>query len=493
MTSADIYFTDLFENTSDLIQYVSLKGEIEMVNPAWLNTLGYSLEDVKEKSIYEFIAEDKKPIYQAYRQACINLKEQEDLQITFIAKDGTPVIIEGHLRPYFVNGKLRHIRGVFRNITLKKEKEKLQGEHLLRITQFLANAPDAVVIINEAQIIIEWNIKATEIFGYSRNEVLNQTLSELIIPLPYREAHNRGLKHFMDTGSGPVLNKTIEVPAINKDLHEFPISLNISNVKVQHEWFFIAFMSDISDKKKNEQILIQKELELVRTQVEDQRNKEFLTIASHELKTPLTSLKAYLQIALRGFEKNSKDQSISFIKKAEEFSDKLGKLIFNLLDISKIQSGRLTIEKQRVNISKILQETVQSSEVLYPSHTLYLNLTEDFIIDVDPVRIEQVFVNLISNAVKYSPNANNVKLKAEKIHDLLYITVQDSGIGIDSSNQHKVFDKFYRIDELSKNDTQGLGIGLYISAEIVKQHNGNIWVENHEEGGAIFFVTLPFE
>jgi K+-sensing histidine kinase KdpD len=262
---------------------------------------------------------------------------------------------------------------------------------------------------------------------------------------------------------------------------------------VQDEWFFIAFMSDISDKKKNEQILMQKELELVRTQVEDQRNKEFLTIASHELKTPLTSLKAYLQIALRGFEKNSKDQSISFIKKAEEFSDKLGKLIFNLLDISKIQAGKLTIEKQPVNISNMLREIVQSSQVLYPSHTLYLNLTEDFIIDIDPVRIEQVFVNLINNAVKYSPNANNVNLRAEKNNNLLYITVHDSGIGIDSSNQHKVFDKFYRIEELSKNDTQGLGIGLYISAEIVKQHNGNIWVENHEEGGAIFFVTLPLD
>ncbi|MBC7914943.1 MAG: PAS domain S-box protein [Pyrinomonadaceae bacterium] len=488
---ADIYFNDLFENTSDLIQYVSVEGGIEMVNPSWLNTLGYSFDEVKGRSIYEFISEDQKTAYRQYREACINLENQENIRITYIGKSG-PVILEGHLRPFFADKKLRHTRGVFRDITSKHQKERLQDEHLLKITQYLENAPDAVVIIDKEQIITEWNLKATEIFGYDRGSVINKPLSELIIPVQYREAHTRGMKHFLATGEGPVLNKTIEVPAIDKTLREFPISLSISSIQVNNEWFFIAFMSDISVKKANEQILIQKEIELERTRLEDQRNKEFLTIASHELKTPLTSLKAYLQLALRGFEKNPKEQTVNFLSRAEQFSDKLSKLILNLLDISKIQGGKLTIEKHPVNITKMLQDIVSSSRLLYPSHRLYLNSSENFTIDVDAGRMEQVFVNLINNAVKYSPEAKEVELNIKRNNNLLYVSVKDYGIGIDSTNQDKVFDKFYRIEELSKNDTQGLGIGLFVSSEIVKQHGGKIWVENHEDGGAIFFVILPF-
>lgn len=464
-----------------------------MVNPAWLNTLGYSLESIKGKSIYEFIHPDERHVYLAYRNACINLENQEDIQITLIAKSGNYVIVEGHLRPFFIDGKFKHTRGVFRNITEKKEKEKLQHEHILRFTQFLENAPDAVVIINEAQIVTEWNLKAAEIFGYSRDEAIDQPLSELIIPIQYREAHLRGMKHFLATGEGPVLNKTIEVPAIDKHDREFPISLSISSVRVQQGWYFIAFMSDISEKKKSEQILRQKEIELEKTQLEDQRNKEFLTIASHELKTPLTSIKAYLQLALRGIHRQPLEQSISFLRKAEDLSDKLAKLIFNLLDISKIQSGKLAIEKETIDISRLLQEILSSTQLLYPSHKIYLNSSASFQIDVDPGRIEQVFVNLINNAVKYSPQANEVEVQMQQRNNLLYISVKDYGKGIHSRDQTKVFDKFYRVDELSKNDTQGLGIGLYISAEIVKQHRGKIWVENNESGGATFFVTLPLD
>ncbi|MFD2164080.1 PAS domain S-box protein [Paradesertivirga mongoliensis] len=491
MNLTDVYFKDLFENTSDLIQYVSLEGEIEMVNPAWLLNLGYALEEVKGKSIYEFIDPAEADTYKTYRDACINHQNRDDLEITFIAKGMIPVILEGHLRPFFHENKFLHTRGVFRNITVKKEKEKLQQEHLLKFSQFLENAPDAVVIIDEQQIIVEWNLKASEIFGYSRKEVINQQLAAFIIPIEYREAHHRGLRHFLATGEGPVLNKTIEVPAIDKSNREFPINLNISSVKLQDQWFFIAFMNDISEKKKNEQILRQKDLELEKTKLEDAQKMDFLTIASHELKTPLTSMKAYVQLALREIETRPTEQVINLLRKADSFSDKLNKLILNLLDISKIQSGKLRVEKQPTDITSLVRDVVNSSQLLYTSHIISFRSDKDYIINIDRSRIEQVFVNLINNAVKYSPKADKVEIEIKQKQDFIYISVKDYGTGIESINQTKVFEKFYRVDELSKNDTQSLGIGLYISSEIVKQHGGKIWVENNNSGGATFFVVLP--
>ncbi len=208
-TTEDLYFNDLFENTSDLIHYVTLDGEIERVNPAWLTTFGYTFEEVAGRSIYDFVIREEVSAFKAFREACINNHIQEEVQVSLIKKDGSPVILEGHLRPFFVGGTFRHTRGVFRNITTKKEKENVQREELSKVTQFLTNAPDAVVIIDKSQSVIEWNLKATEIFGYTKNEALHAPLSELIIPVQYRQAHHAGMSHFLKTGHGPVLNRTI--------------------------------------------------------------------------------------------------------------------------------------------------------------------------------------------------------------------------------------------------------------------------------------------
>ncbi|MGB4398501.1 MAG: PAS domain S-box protein [Daejeonella sp.] len=492
MQIPDIYFSDLFDNTSDLIQYVSEDGAIENVNPAWLLTLGYRFDEVKGRSIYDFVAEEERSEFRAYRETTLVKQVNDDIQVTFLARNGTPVILQGHLRAFYRGGTVLHTRGVFRDVTAKIEAEKLQQEYFSRIAEFLANAPDAVVIIDETQNVIEWNQKATDIFGYTAAEVLNQPLTDLIIPVQFREAHTKGMTHFLNTGHGPVLNSTIEVPAIDKNLREFPVSLSISAVKINTKWFFIAFINDISDRKQKERALIEKQMELERSQLDSHRNKEFLSFASHELKTPLTSLKAYLQLALKSFDQQPKKQTLAFLNKAEEVSDKLAKLILNLLDISKIQAGKLALQKQQVEITDIVREITDANQLLYSSHQLKFSFTEPICVEIDKERIEQVIVNVISNAVKYSPNAKLVELSVEKKKRHVQIAVKDYGIGINEENQSKIFDKFYRVEELTSKKVSGLGIGLFISSEIIRQHEGNIWVENNEEGGATFYITLPF-
>ena len=491
MELPDLYFTDLFENTSDLIHYVSVSGIIEKVNPAWLSTLGYKYDEVIGKSVYEFVDQEEVSVFKAYRENILNKGSNEDIQVTFLTKYGLAIILQGHLRPIFINGILRHTRGVFRDVTSKIEAVKLQEEHLVRITEFLAHAPDAVVIIDEKQHVVEWNLKAFEIFGYSSDEVLHHSLAALIIPPQFRKAHNNGMARFLNTGHGPFLNKTIEIPAIDKNLREFPISLSISAIKINSKWFFIAFISDITDKKEKERSLIEKELELERSQLDSHRHKEFLTIASHELRTPLTSLKAFLQLGIKGFHQERNSKAFAFLNKAEEASNKLGNLISNLLDISRIHSGKLKLEKESVELTRLLQEIIHANQLLYSTHKLDFSFSENITIEVDKVRIEQVFVNLISNAVKYSPNADKVVVSVEKKDQYVQIGIRDFGVGISAENQIRIFDKFFRVEELSDTHTSGLGIGLFVSSEIIQQHQGTIWVENNVDGGSTFYITLP--
>ncbi len=259
----DAHFKDLFENTSDLIHFLTVEGEIEFVNPAWLKTLQYEMYEVLGRSIYDFIHPPCIDEYKAVRNEAISTNERIELITTFITKDGKEIVGEGQLGCSYVNEKPIYTRCVFKNITAKKAAEKKIEESEKRLKTFFNGGPDAVIVINENQQILEWNPKAEQIFGYTAAEVIGKTLSEIIIPLQYREAHKKGMAHYLKTGEGPVLNKTIEITALHKNEHEFYINLSISNVKLEGEWIFIAFLSDISERKKTEQMLIRKEAELL--------------------------------------------------------------------------------------------------------------------------------------------------------------------------------------------------------------------------------------
>ncbi len=158
-------------------------------------------------------------------------------------------------------------------MTGKKAAEKKSEDTEKRLKTFFKSAPDAIIVIDERQQIIEWNSKAEIIFGYSAHEVIGKTLSETIIPEQYREAHIQGMAHFLKTGEGPVLNKTIEITALHKNGHEFYINLSISNVKLEGEWIFIAFLSDITERKKTEETLIRKEAELLKVKLLEEKKR----------------------------------------------------------------------------------------------------------------------------------------------------------------------------------------------------------------------------
>lgn len=236
-----------------------------------------------------------------------------------------------------------------------------------------------------------------------------------------------------------------------------------------------------------------KQLETARTDIEyqkesDRKKDEFISIASHELKTPLTTLKAFIQLA--GKELQPELKSYNFIGNASRQLNRMERLITDLLDVSRINSGKMQYNFEDFDFEALLKATVESAQHISQGHSLVLERSADAKIHADRHRIEQVIVNLLSNAVKYSPEADKVIVWSEIKNGLLRVHFRDFGIGISKKNMEGLFDRYYRI-EGSEYRFQGLGLGLFISSEIIKRHNGRIWATSEPGKGSDFVFELP--
>ncbi len=221
------------------------------------------------------------------------------------------------------------------------------------------------------------------------------------------------------------------------------------------------------------------------------KKDEFISIASHELKTPLTTVKAFVQLAKSISLPES--PAFSFMGKASLQLDRLEKLVSNLLDVSRINAGRMLYNLEEFDFAAALQETVDSVQQISPEHCLLLEVPPGAIsFTGDKMRLEQVINNLLVNAIKYSPGAGKVVVRCEVQKNNIVVSVQDFGVGIAPENLKNLFDRYYRADNTATR-FQGLGLGLFISSEIVKRHKGSFWIESEEGKGSTFYFLLPID
>ncbi|EFH85735.1 PAS/PAC sensor signal transduction histidine kinase [Ktedonobacter racemifer DSM 44963] len=228
-----------------------------------------------------------------------------------------------------------------------------------------------------------------------------------------------------------------------------------------------------------------KELEL--------RKENFLSMASHELKTPLTAIKMRLQLARVRLLKQGLGEAATMLSRAEEPVHLLDRLIGELLDVSKLQAGKLDYLYEPVDMEALVYEIAETTQLMSTTHTIVVHGSAPGTVIGDKGRLEQVFINLISNAIAYSPDANTVDIDLHATSEAVTVSVRDYGIGIPQGQREKIFERFYRAFDLSQRAVPGLGMGLTIAQEIVTQHGGTITVQSEEGKGSTFQVTLPLE
>jgi two-component system CheB/CheR fusion protein len=223
----------------------------------------------------------------------------------------------------------------------------------------------------------------------------------------------------------------------------------------------------------------------------EKRKDDFINVAAHELKTPVTTIFGYVQLLMQHLGDSSDLKATRYLHEISLHVNKLLRLMKYLLDTTKVQEGKLEYHMKLFNFSDLLREVVKDFKIISPHYTLVLKDRAKKKVYGDREHLEQVVRNLVSNAIKYSPDSNKIIITTKSDNDTLIVGIQDFGIGISPDEQNRVFERFFRVSSPKGKIFSGLGLGLYVSAEIVKRHNGRIWIESTKGKGSIFYIELP--
>jgi len=250
-------------------------------------------------------------------------------------------------------------------------------------------------------------------------------------------------------------------------------------------------VSPIFDKKGNVEAATIVSIDISRQKELERQKDEFIGIASHELKTPITSIKAYGEILVGMMDKTTAPIIVQLITKMNIQVNRLVKLIYSLLNTSRISSGQLALQLEPVDLNALLEEHVLQGQLTTSRHHIAFSGQKLPLVLADIERLGQVVDNLISNAIKYAPKGGDIIVSAESRSDCVRVSVQDFGMGIPKSMQEKIFDRFYRVKGASAEAVSGIGLGLYICHEIIEKHHGKMGVESVLDEGSTFYFELP--
>lgn len=362
------------------------------------------------------------------------------------------------------------VMGMPVDITGRKDTEDRIRDAYENIIHALSQS--AIVAITDKNGIIQSvNDKFTELSKYSKEELIGHSHSVVNSGYHPKEFFR---KMWRDIRSGKVWRGEIKNRA--KDGTYYWVDTTItprvdSNGRIIQ---FTAIHHDITRRKELERL-----------------KDEFVEVASHELRTPVTSLKGYVHILKKRIQANGDRYSGDTVEKIDRQLDKLNELIADLLDITRIDSGKLQLRSETFNIDELVQETVLSVQTITDNHPIDITSDADIPVYGDRERISQVLTNLLLNAVKYSPRTGKIIVTVVLGDTHVTVSVRDFGVGIRKDQQKNLFKRFYRVKGGTHDTYPGLGLGLYISAELVRRHNGRIWVDSEEGKGSTFSFTIP--
>lgn len=390
---------------------------------------------------------------------------------------------------------------VFQDISNRKrqdaeraaEQERLRdSETRLRAT--VEVALDALIAMDTAGRITDWNPSAEAMFGHTRAEVIGREMASVIIPERYRESHRDGLRRFLETGQIRVIGRRIEIEGLHARGHELPIELAISVVRTSAGLSFTAFLRDISARRRLEAA---QAAALAEVRQALRLRDEFLSAAAHDLKTPLTAISGHLQLIRRRFGDTLAPRVAASFDEVERSARRMNELISELLDVARLQSGQaVELDRRETDLVAIARGVADRAGQGVRRHALDVQTTVPALVGVwDPARIERVLTNLVDNAVKYSPAGGTVSITLDRRRDAgrawAVVAVRDRGIGIPAADLPRLFTRFYRASNTT--GIAGTGIGLEAARRMVEQHGGTIEVESSEGTGTTVTVRLPLE
>jgi len=515
-------FRRVVEGAPNAIVAIDRKGYIVLVNSQVEHLFGYSREELLGKPIELLVPERFRTKHQDRRKAFMSQPEARpgharggDLMGR--RKDGSEVPLEIGLNPIRTGGDTLVLASMIDLTARKRAEEQVRQlnqeleqrvvERTSQLETALASlqeskdnlrlvidaAHDAYIGMDENGIIVDWNDEAEVTFGWKREEIIGKVLAETIMPVRYRELHAYGLKRFLSTGEATVLNTLMELSALHRDGHEFPMEITISPLRLKDKFFFSAFVRDITVRKQDE-VKLQKQQEelLKRKEALEAANKEleaFSYSVSHDLRAPLRHVDGFAELLRKHAKETLDAKSQRFVNIISDSAKHMGGLIDELLVFSRM--GRAEMRSTKVSLAQIVQDAMKAFEQETQERNIEWKIDSLPEVEADPSMLRLVFQNLIGNAIKYTRTRPKVviEIRAAVQNDECVVSVRDNGVGFDMQYAHKLFGVFQRLH--GPDEFEGTGIGLANVRRIISRHGGRTWAEGEVDKGAAFYFSLP--
>lgn len=460
-------------------------------NKAFEHITGYERHEIIGHNCRFLQKDDRNQIQRSILREAVAKGESVVVEIRNYKKDGTLFWNELYMSAIKdTNGKTCYFIGVQNDITRRKKAEQelkhqqeLMERRIEERTQSLKESEDylasIVQTVRESLIVLDPSFRVLSVnehFLKTFKVTSEETEAKLLYELGNGQWNIPQLKELLEKilpTNNPVEEFEVEhdFPHIGKKL----MLLNAHRIELEGQYKdrILIAIEDITDRREIER-----------------RKDDFLTIASHELKTPLTTIKGYVQMMHRLLPASVPEKFKDIVHKTGVYVDRLNNLIAELLDVSRIQTGNIELHKETFDFDKAVHEAVENIQSATQSHQIIVKGATNINYLGDESHIVQVINNLLSNAIKYSPDADEVQLYLSRVSNFIKVSISDRGMGINQEHQKKIFDRFYRVGDIQQR-FPGMGIGLYICDQIIKNHGGTLWVESEPTKGATFSFTLP--
>jgi len=356
--------------------------------------------------------------------------------------------------------------------------EHLIAQRTKELSSILDNANESIIIVDQQGLIERVNKETSALFGYEVDELLKAPVSKLLAILPDHRNHQLLQPLQLDQLQAWV-GQTRELTGLHQNGEQLPLEIGLSRVDLADKHLFTLMLHDLRERKKVERM-----------------KSEFISTVSHELRTPLTSIKGSLGLLVGGVAGPLPAQASQLLQIAKMNTDRLTRLVNDILDIEKLEFGQLKLQPAETDIAAVMQEALQQNQAYAEQYQVRLTFNGDadpghYCLYLDKFRLLQVLSNLISNAVKFSPIQAEVQLGYQIVGQFVELRVQDQGCGIAESFRSKIFDKFAQADSSDSRNNQGSGLGLNISKTLVEMMQGRIDFESEIGAGTTFILYFP--
>ncbi|HEY1809001.1 MAG TPA: PAS domain S-box protein [Acidobacteriaceae bacterium] len=390
------------------------------------------------------------------------------------------------------------------NVDMSERQQRIALEEQARMErrfrQLLEAAPDAIVEISADGQIVLVNRVAEEMFGYSRDELLGQSV-DLLVPDAVRQ-HHRGYRNsYLDHPRTRPMGSGLDLHGRRRNGTLFPVEISLSPIHTEGGVHVTAVIRDVTERKRAEQEV--RRLQLQYTGELEARNREieranrlkseFLASMSHELRTPLHTIIGFAELLAEGSEGALSGAQSRFLEHIRRDSEHLLELINDVLDLSRIEAGQLVLKREKYPLERSVNEALDAIRPGAAAKGIAIEEygTRNLLVDADPLRVKEMLYNLLSNAVKFTPEGGKVWVETAEDGGFARTTVGDTGIGISTEEQENIFDKFYQVGNTTRGVREGTGLGLSITKELVQKHGGWMEVESAPGKGSRFVFRLP--